>query len=461
MGGEGLAVKSSGHRRLVLRKTIHIAVGLLAFSLALGPRFAIFLTASLSVFNLWLLPRLGKRHLWRDPDGAADAGIAAYPLVLLVLSLCFFHRLEVVAATWAILAFGDGMAAVLGSALGRRPLPWNRDKTWLGSLSHVFFGTIGAAVLLLWMEWINGGHVSTPCALFLLLAAGLAAGLSAAIESLPLGLDDNWTAPPLAALLLWGILASRDAWSEGDAWVASSSASLGGQAVIGGLVATVVSLIAYRLRWVDASGAVVGGALATVITACLYFPGLWVFGAFFVLGSLATRLGSTQKQALGIAQGAGGRRGARNALANAGVPAVLAVFAVTTAATGPLSVAFVAAFAAATADTLSSEIGQVWGGKPVMITSGRPMPRGTDGGITWVGSLAGLLGGGAVATLGWVVGLYGATAMFWVLLASIVGNLLDSWLGATLEGRGLLDNEAVNFTSTLVASLLAAGLSIL
>lgn len=457
MRGEGRPVEPSGRHRLLLRKAVHMAVGGLAFSLILGPLFAVFLTAILSAFNLWILPRLGKLHLWRHPDGAADAGIIAYPLVLLGLSLCFFHRLEVVAATWAILAFGDGMAAILGSTLGRRSLPWNRHKTWLGSLAHFVFGTIGAAALLLWME---EGPISTSVLLFLSLAAALAAALSAAVESWPLGLDDNLTAPPLAALLLWGVLASRDAWAEG-ALVAPSGTSVASQALVGGLVASMVSVVAYRLRWVDVSGALAGGVLATVITACLYLPGLGIFGAFFVLGSLATRLGAVEKQALGIAQEAGGRRSARNALANAGVPALLAVFAVTTGAAGPLSVAFVAAFAAATADTLSSEIGQVWGGRPVMITSGHPIARGTDGGITWTGSLAGLLGGGGIATLGWAVGLHGTMAILWVTLAAVVGNFLDSWLGATLERRGLLDNEGVNITSTLAASLLAAGLSML
>ena len=449
--------------RLLVRKGLHMAAGLLAFSLGLGPLFAILLTAALSVFNFWILPHLGRRHLWRQPDGGLDVGIVAYPIVLCLLSLCFHHRLEVVAATWAILAFGDGMATVLGSSLGRRtppwgPLPWNSDKTWVGSAAHVLFGAAGAATLLLWMD---DGPPLKASLLFVVGAAVLAAGLSAAIESLPLGLDDNLTAPPLTALLLWGLLASRDAWLQGAGFVSTSGGSLGSQAMVGALVASVVSLSAYRLRWVDLSGALVGGVLATVIAASLGWSGLVVFGAFFVSGSLATRLGLAEKQRLGIAQAASGRRSARNALANAGVPAALALFAVTTAATAPLSIAFVAAFAAATADTLSSEVGQVWGGKPVMITNWRPTSRGTDGGITWIGSLAGLVGGSLIAALGWAVGLYAAPAMLWVVLASVVGNLLDSWLGATLEGRQLLDNEAVNFASTLAASLLAAGLSIL
>ena len=99
------------------------------------------------------------------------------------------------AAAWGILAFGDGMASVAGMALGRRKLPWNPSKSWIGSAAYVLFGTIAAAVLL---EWTAPGRYSWAFALAVAFAAALVA---AALESLPQGLDDNIGVPLVSGAL--------------------------------------------------------------------------------------------------------------------------------------------------------------------------------------------------------------------------------------------------------------------
>lgn len=435
-------------RRLQVRKVLHLAVGLLALALAAGPWVAVALTAGLSVFNAWIWPRLGGRVLWRDPGALHDIGILSYPLVLLGLTLCLHRRLDIVAAAWGILAFGDGMAALVGSAWGRRPLPWNPHKSWLGLSAHVVFGGFAAWGLLVWMRVVWGSESNeVDQVAFLAVVALLAASLAAAVESLPLGLDDNLTAPPLAALFLWGGLESRDWWLSG-AWQ-----ELLPQAGWALLVAVGLAVSAYRARSVDLSGALAGALLSVLIATFLGWPGFLLFGAFFVLGSGVTRVGYRQKARRGLAQERSGRRSARNALANVGVPAVLGIFAATTPWTEPLTVAFCAALAAATADTVSSEIGQLWGGRPVLITTWKAASPGCDGGITWVGSGAGLVAGAVMALLAWMVGLCELSVLPWIIGASLVGNLLDSLLGATLESAGLLDNEAVNFAATLGAAL--------
>jgi len=45
----------------------------------------------------------------------------------------------------------------------------------------------------------------------------------------------------------------------------------------------------------------------------------------------------------------------------------------------------------------------------------------------------------------------------WV--AACAGLFFDSFLGATIERRGWIGNDLVNFTSTLVAALIATALS--
>src|SRR6185369_308799 len=127
------------------------------------------LAAAALVFNLLLLPRLGGRRLYRPVDHARGfpLGILLYPLSVLLLTIACPTRLDLVAAAWGILAFGDGFATLVGrfvttinaepaehadqnlsansasSAFYRRRLPWNRDKTVAGTLAFIVFG--GAA----------------------------------------------------------------------------------------------------------------------------------------------------------------------------------------------------------------------------------------------------------------------------------------------------------------------------
>ncbi len=107
-----------------------------------------------------------------------------------------------------------------------------------------------------------------------------------------------------------------------------------------------------------------------------------------------------------------------------------------------------ACFASALADTLSSEFGQLTGQAPRLITTGEVVPTGTDGGITWAGTGVGVLGAALLSLEGRFLDLTPVRATLPILLAGLSGNLLDSWLGATLQRRGWLSNETVNFANT-------------
>jgi uncharacterized protein (TIGR00297 family) len=116
-----------------------------------------------------------------------------------------------------------------------------------------------------------------------------------------------------------------------------------------------------------------------------------------------------------------------------------------------------AALAEAAADTVSSEVGQVFGGRPRMITTLRRVEQGTDGGLSLIGTLVGVAAAGFVAALGaWALG--GGLEIFWISAAGgVFGLFFDSLLGATLERRGWLNNDAVNFLSTASAAVFALG----
>jgi uncharacterized protein (TIGR00297 family) len=178
---------------------------------------------------------------------------------------------------------------------------------------------------------------------------------------------------------------------------------------------------------------------------------------FFVLGTLSTKVGYASKARLNLAQGRGGRRRAANALANGGVAVACAVFAGLTPHTSLFVLAFACSLGAAAADTVESEIGQIWGHPTVLITSLSTVRPGTNGGISAVGTVAGLAAAVLTVGAGWQVGLYPLTVVVPLSLLALSATLVESVVGATLERLGLLDNNGVNFVNTLLAALLGAG----
>jgi uncharacterized protein (TIGR00297 family) len=433
----------------ILRKVLHLGVGVLAFALVfLGPRGSVLLALGLLLFNVVVFPRLGSHKLWRreELERGGSHGIPFYPLALVLVALLCWNHSEVLAAVWGVLAFGDGMATLVGRALGGPALPWNARKTYLGSLAYILCGGFAAWVLLAWTLHHQGHALHLP---FLLVVAVLGASISSFLESQPQGLDDNLLVPPLTALVFWALLLSEGFWSGGESSVLLRQAGIGLGANL------LLAFLAWRVRSLDFSGALVGGLLGTVIWATLGWRGFLVMGAFFVLGSAATRIGAERKAQGKLAQEAAGQRSAKNALANAGVATAAAVFALTTPLSGVFTVAFAGAFAAAASDTVSSEIGQLSRGCPRLVTTLQAVPPGTDGAVSLLGTVAGLVASVGIAVLGWLLGLYPFGAMPIVALAGVCGNLVDSLLGATLERRGLLDNEGVNFLTTLAGALVA------
>ena len=433
----------------IARKIVHMGVGLIAFSLHyLGPFWAAILAATALASNLFLLPRIGGRKLWREAEhqSGTSIGIILYPLAVLLLILAFYQRLEVAAAAWGILAFGDGMASLVGMSIGRSKLPWNPRKSWAGTIAYVLFGTLASTALLLWTP---RDHVySLGFALAVCFATSV---LAAALESLPQGLDDNIGVPLVSGLFLLGLVLTEGNWNE-----FLNQEGLPLRLLIAVLVNAALAGTAYAARTVDRSGVVAGFLVGFLIYAFLDWRGYLLLLAFFVIGSACTKLGYKRKAAAKLAQENKGRRGMRHALANAGVATACAVFAALTPYPVLFALAFAGAFATAAADTASSEIGQLLGRRTFLITTFRPVPRGTEGAVSLEGTLAGIFASLVIAAIGAGVGLFPWIGVLAVVIAAFLGTTFESVVGAALEKRRLLDNEALNFLNTLVGALIAA-----
>ncbi len=269
---------------------------------------------------------------------------------------------------------------------------------------------------------------------------------------------------------------------------------LGLDTFLGVLVVLVLSLAAFRLRALDASGALsaVAIGLAIFLGPSMGRPGegwkwLGLLMLFFVLASASTRFRFDRKADLGAAEPKGGRRGIRNTVANGTVAAVAAIFE-GVIQENVLAAAFVGALAAATADTMATEVGLLSRVEPRLITRLRVKVRpGTSGGVTLMGTLAGITGGFLISGVAGAMRLAEVWPTKIALVGSfggIVGMLFDSFLGAAAQRRfrcrvcgqtveyrdhhgekgdavsGIpwLENNMVNFLSTLAGALSSVAL---
>jgi len=221
------------------------------------------------------------------------------------------------------------------------------------------------------------------------------------------------------------------------------------------------------VKWLTRGGAAGALAVGAAVAWGLGWRGLILLLAFFVSGSVLTQ----------VAGGTGGQRNLRQVLANGGVAAAAALWGRWTVAA--------AAVAAATADTWATEIGAFSPTAPRLLTTGRPVPKGTSGAISMLGTVGGVVGAGAMAGLAWGLGprAAGPGSAAVVGSAGVVGMLVDSLLGATVQGvyecpqcaarserrdtvchgpvrliRGWrwLDNDAVNLAATLAGAAVGA-----
>ncbi|MDE3178531.1 MAG: DUF92 domain-containing protein, partial [Acidobacteriota bacterium] len=240
------------------------------------------------LFELYVLPALVPDFA-KDPGAPPSSrGLLLFPVAILILTLVFRHALDVVAAAWALVTLGDGVAGVCGEAWGRHPLPFNHEKSWEGFGAFIIAGWAGAFVLFLWTNARMPGLKP-----FLICLAAAIAGAFA--ESLPIRLDDNITVPLIAGgFLFCAALIER-------ASLHSNLPYLGLRSILAIVVSLAFALVARGLGQITASGAAAGFLLSVAIYMSFGYKSFLVLLCFFVLGTAATRMGYERKRARGIA----------------------------------------------------------------------------------------------------------------------------------------------------------------
>lgn len=217
------------------------------------------------------------------------------------------------------------------------------------------------------------------------------------------------------------------------------------------LLSGVIYSIAKRKLTITA--ALTAGLIGMLVYKGSGLPGLAQLVMFFLSGTIATSFQIQKKQELNIAENNNGRRTTGQVIANGGIAAILGAIAwYLPYYTSILQLMISASLASATADTLSSELGSLYGSKFFDILTLKKAKRGPNGVISLEGTLFGI-GGAALIALTFGLGYGNYNLMPVIIIAGFIGNISDSILGATLERQEIIDNNIVNFLNTFVAAL--------
>ncbi|MBM4241356.1 MAG: TIGR00297 family protein [Euryarchaeota archaeon] len=209
------------------------------------------------------------------------------------------------------------------------------------------------------------------------------------------------------------------------------------------ILCVIVGVITYVRGALDLLGSLLMVIMGLIIIFSAGFNWLILILIFLFLGFVFTQYEKDYKKEIGVYEG---RRTAKNVISNGIVPFVMA-------ATGNYA-GFIGSIATATADTLASEVGVV--DKPRLITTLRRVPPGTDGGISLLGTAAGIIGAGTIGFFAYFLGIHSniLVNLKIAVIAGTFGCFVDSILGATLERRNYITNEHVNLLSTIMGGLL-------
>ena len=255
------------------------------------------------------------------------------------------------------------------------------------------------------------------------------------------------------------------------------------EAIIYIFVVVALGLVALKAKALD-----LGGSIACILVGYIILLGggwYWflVMLVFFVVSTQFTKFRYNYKERLGFAQEKGGARSWPNVLANGGVAAIFSIMEFRFGG-GIFAVAFLGAMASATADTLATEIGLLSKKEPRLITDlKKKVTIGTSGGVTLIGTMAAFFASFIIGITATILKIIEEASPIKILtivtLGGIIGCIVDSVLGATIQRTGLcencgkitenskhcgkpikklkgitfVDNNVVNFSSTLIAAL--------
>ncbi|KAK6115233.1 hypothetical protein DH2020_007502 [Rehmannia glutinosa] len=231
------------------------------------------------------------------------------------------------------------------------------------------------------------------------------------------------------------------------------------QPLVAAVISAAIAIRSYRKKSLDLSGAFSGFAVMTIHIAVNYRFGA-VLLVFFFTSSMFTKFGEDKKQKVDADFKEGGQRNWIQVLYNSGIATLLVLIAWKLVGTQDYCLnskesglmtsligGIIGHYCCCNGDTWSSELGVLSDEQPRLITTFKPVRRGTNGGVTKAGLLAAAAGGSVIGLTFVILGFVTTNCTFNLALrqlllipisalAGLCGSVIDSLLGATLQYSG-------------------------
>ncbi len=383
------------------RKALHIgAIGISACTLLLDiPYQWILLLVGACIPILWIA--VSKGFFQNPESGKKGWGIPYFAVSFWVLLLFYHEQPILVFYPMITMALADGCASIVGHLWGRTK--YHSDygaKSWEGSLAFFLVAVFCLGILPVFIpQWPLPFEK-----IYVVIAVSLVLAL---IEAVFEDGFDNITVP--FGLLYWVLL--NPSFETGGILFAILGLVLGG-------------ILAWRIGWLTSSGAMAAIAVGVYLVVSPEPKWVAVFACFFVFGSILSKLPSQR-----ITKEPGGRNMVQ-VMANGGIPLA---FVCTYFVNGNVAalMAGVTGIACAMSDTASAELGTRLSRTARYLTSGRNVLPGLSGGISVVGTFAGVIFSFVISGLAYfLTDEIGILEFIAIGLIGMLGNLIDSLVGA-------------------------------
>lgn len=391
-----VAVKKNAVSKSLGRKLLHItAICTCAYAIKTFENSN--LLAVIFILFFFLLLWVIKKG-WMQVNYYKTYGIAFFPLAFALL--LFMPALHKDAVLFAVLTLGisDAASGLTGERYGRKKIFFLfEEKSWAGFAA--FFSSCFLLALLYFNKFSPEG----------ILWCSIAALLPALTELFSYKGSDNLSVPVVTAV-----------------WIQLTNDTAPEKTLVFGLYILLFLALcffaAYK-KWLTASGCAAALWMALLLYVSAGVKAFIAPGIFLVTGSLLSKLNKENSEKNG--------RDALQVFCN-GIAGVTCMVLYASLQQPVFLTAALVSFAVSMSDSTSSEAGVFLKGKAVDIITFRPVRPGLSGGVSWQGSIAGLLGAAIIGA--GALAAYGSTAGFWqITIFGFAGMITDSVLGSLLQ----------------------------
>ncbi|MBW6451181.1 MAG: DUF92 domain-containing protein [DPANN group archaeon] len=215
----------------------------------------------------------------------------------------------------------------------------------------------------------------------------------------------------------------------------------------------VVSIL-FNQKYFNKTAIIIALLFGIIITQTKGLRWFLILFTFLIISILATHINSKIK---GVHHSS---RETDNVLSNGLVPLMSAIYSIKN--NDPIFfLIYLGSISAALADTISSEIGMLSKKDPIMITTLKKTKSGENGGISILGFIAAITSCTILAIITYILFDINYTIFIAIIISGLIGTIIDSILGATLENKNKITNGSVNFITTLFGGIILVVITLL